>query len=127
MGVSGDDVGSLERNSWDESRLDHQRSSTMRVGLKYITPVLAAGAAAVAIAAAPAAMAETTPAPPATIATAPAAVAPNIVQTAGHGGGGFQGGGDRGGFQGGGDRGGWHGDRGWHGDNGWGNWFGWRR
>ncbi|MCW2731952.1 MAG: hypothetical protein JWR13_2768, partial [Mycobacterium sp.] len=29
----------------------------MRVGLKYITPVLAAGAAAVAIAAAPAAMA----------------------------------------------------------------------
>ena len=67
----------------------------MRVGLKYITPVLAAGAA----------------------------VAPNIVQTAGHGGGGFQGRG----FQGGGDRGGWHGDRGWHGDNGWGNWFGWRR
>jgi hypothetical protein len=118
MGVSGDDVGSLKRKSWDESRLDHQRSSTMRVGLKYITPVLAAGAAAVAIAAAPAAMAETTPAQPATIATAPAAVAPNIVQTAGHGGGGFHGGGDRGG---------WHGDRGWHGDNGWGNWFGWRR
>ena len=63
-------------------------------------------------------MAQTTPAQPATIATAPAAVAPNIVQTAGHGGGGFHGGGDRGG---------WHGDRGWHGDNGWGNWFGWRR
>src|ERR1700682_806902 len=126
MGVSGDDVGSLERNSWDESRLDqqrNQRSSTMRVGLKYITPVLAAGAAAVAIAAAPAAMAETTPAQPAMIASAPAAGGPSIVQTAGHGGGGFQGGG----FHGGGDRGGWHGDRGWHGDNGWGNWFGWRR
>src|SRR6476620_10385617 len=112
MGVSGDDVGSLKRNCWDESRLDHQRSSTMRVGRKYITPVLAACAAAVAIAAAPAAIAETTPAQPATISTAPAAVAPNIVQTAGHGGG---------------DRGGSHGDRGWHGDNGWGNWFGWRR
>jgi hypothetical protein len=125
MGVSSDDVGSLERNYWDEARLDHQRRSTMRVGLKYITPVLAAAAAAVAIAAAPAAMAEPMPAQPATIATAPAAVAHNIVQTAGHGGGGFQGGG----FHGGGDRGGWHGgDRGgWHGDNGWGNWFGWRR
>src|SRR5258707_12772484 len=65
----------------------------MRVGLKYITPVLAAGAAAMAIAAAPAALAESTPAQPATIATAPAAVAPNIVQIAGHGGGGFHGGG----------------------------------
>src|SRR5258705_10169451 len=93
MGVSGDDVGSLERNSWDESRLDHQRSSTMRVGLKYITPVLAAGAAAVAIAAAPAAMAENTPAQPATIATAPAARAPHIVHTPGHGRGGLPGGG----------------------------------
>src|SRR6202011_3989030 len=77
MGVSGEDVGSLERNYWDESRLDDQRSSTMRIGLKYITPVLAAGAAAVAIAAAPAATAETTPAQPATIATTAAAMAPN--------------------------------------------------
>ena len=117
MGVSGDDVGSLERNSWDESRLDYQRSSTMRVGLKYITPVLAAGAAAVAIAAAPAAMAETPPAQPAVVATASTATAGQIVQVDNHGGG----------DHGGGDRGGWHGDRGWHGDNGWGNWFGWRR
>jgi hypothetical protein len=39
---------------------------------------------------------------------APAAVAPNIVQIAGHGGGGFHGGA-------------------WHSDRGWGNWFGWRR
>jgi hypothetical protein len=115
MDVSGDDVGSLERNSWDESRLDHQRSSTMRVGLKYITPLLAAGAAAVAIAAAPAAMAETTPPQPATIATASTAPAGQIVQVDNHGGG------DHGGDHGGGDRGGWHGD------NGWGNWFGWRR
>jgi hypothetical protein len=35
----------------------------MRIGLKYITPALAAGAAAVAIAAAPTAMAATTDAP----------------------------------------------------------------
>jgi hypothetical protein len=116
MGVSGDDVGSLERNPWDESRLDHQRSSTMRVGLKYITPVLAAGAAAVAIAAAPAAMADPTTAQAAVVATAPTAMAGQIVQVDNHGGGGH-GGGDHGG----GDRGGWHGD------NGWGNWFGWRR
>src|SRR5258707_12155815 len=88
---------------WDESRLDYQRSSTMRVGLKYITPVLAAGAAAVAIAAPPAAMAETTPAQPATIATPSAARAPNIVQTARPGGGGFPRGADRAGLHGGGD------------------------
>jgi hypothetical protein len=55
-------------------------------------------------------MADPAPAQPATIATA-AAVAPNVVQAAGHGGGGgFHGGGW------GGDRGGWHGDRGWGGD-----------
>ena len=36
----------------------------MRIGLKYITPALAAGAAAVAIAAAPAAMADPAPAQP---------------------------------------------------------------
>jgi hypothetical protein len=59
-------------------------------------------------------MADPAPAQPATIATAQAAVAPNIVQTAGHGGGGFHGGGW------GGDRGGWHGDRGWGGP-----WFPW--
>jgi hypothetical protein len=118
MGVSTDDVGSVERNSWNKSRLDHyRRSSTMRVGLKYITPILAAAAAAVAIAAAPAALAESTPVQPATIATAAPAVAPNIVQIAGHGGGGHGGGG----FHGGGFHGG-----GWHGDRGWGhNWWPW--
>src|SRR5260370_25613463 len=87
----------------------------MRTGLKYMTPVCAAGAAAVAIAAAPVAMADPAPAQPATIATAPAAVAPNIVQIAGHGGGGFHGG------RWGGDRGGWPSERGR------GNLFCWRR
>src|SRR6195256_5761372 len=102
MGVSGDDLGPRERNPWDESRLDHQRSSTMRVGLKYITPVLAAGAAAVAIAAAPAAMADPPPAQAAGGPPAPTANAGQIVQVDNHGGGGH----------GGGDRGGWHGDNG---------------
>jgi hypothetical protein len=115
MGVSGDDTDLPWGPFWNESRLDYQRSSTMRVGLKYITPVLAAGAAAVAIAAAPAAIAEAAPAQPAVVATASTATAPHIVQTDNHGGG------DRGG-----DHGGDHGG-GWHGDNGWGNWFGWRR
>jgi hypothetical protein len=87
MGVSGDDTDSLERNSWDESRLDHQRSNTMRIGLKYITPVLAAGAAAVAIAAAPTAAAASTPAQPAVIATAPTAPADHVVQVDDHHGG----------------------------------------
>jgi hypothetical protein len=65
----------------------------MRMGLKYITPVLAAGAAAVAIAAAPAAMAESTPAQPASY----------IVQVDNHGGG------DHGGYRGG-DHGGYGGN-----------------
>jgi hypothetical protein len=109
MVVSGDDIGSLGRNSGKSPDWIIERSTTMRIK-NYITPVLAAGAAAVAIAAAPAAMADPAPAQPATIATA-AAVAPNVVQAAGHGGGGgFHGGGW------GGDRGGWHGDRGWGGD-----------
>jgi hypothetical protein len=113
MGVSRDDMGFAGAQFWKRSTKQGQRrSNTMRIGLKYITPALAA---AVAIAAAPAAMADPAPAQPATIATAPAAVAPNIVQIAGHGGGGFHGGG-------------WGGDRGgWHSDRGWGNWFGWRR
>jgi len=116
MGVSRDDMGFAGAQFWKRSTKQGQRrSNTMRIGLKYITPALAAGAAAVAIAAAPAAMADPAPAQPATIVTAPAAVAPNIVQIAGHGGGGFHGGG-------------WGGDRGgWHSDRGWGNWFGWRR
>src|SRR3979490_2237836 len=97
MGVSGDDLGPRERNSWGESRLDYQRSSIMRVGLKYITPVLAAGAAAVAIAAAPAAMAESTPPQPAVVATASTAAAGQIVQVDNHGGGDHGGGGHGGG------------------------------
>jgi hypothetical protein len=97
MGVSRDDMGFAGAQFWKRSTKQGQRrSNTMRIGLKYITPAFAAGAAAVAIA------------------TAPAAVAPNIVQIASHGGG-FHGGG-------------WGGDRGgWHSDRGWGNWFGWRR
>jgi uncharacterized membrane protein len=81
----------------------------MRMGLKYITPVLAAGAAAVAIAAAPAAWAESTPAQP----------AGHIVQVDNHGGGG-----DHGGY-GGGDHGGGYrgGDHGGYGGNWWP--FGW--
>jgi hypothetical protein len=93
----------------------------MRNGLKIITPVLAAGAAAVAISAAPIAQADPTPAQPAGIATGPTASADHVFQVAGHGGGGRGGGGRGGGFQGGG-RGGWHGDRG---QGGWGGWWPW--
>jgi hypothetical protein len=71
-------------------------------------------------------MADPIPAQPATFATAPAAVAPNIVQVDGHGGGGgyHGGGGDHGGY--GGDHGGYGG---YHGDRGYGGWFpfGWHR
>ena len=56
----------------------------MRIRLNYLTPVLAAGAAAVAIAAAPTAAADPTPAQPGAIAH---------VVPAGHGGGGHGGGG----------------------------------
>jgi hypothetical protein len=131
MVVSGDDIDSLGRNSGISPDWIIEGSTTMRIK-NYITPVLAAGAAAVAIAAAPAAMADPAPAQPATIATA-AALAPNVVQAAGHGGGGgIHGGGGGfhrggGGFHGGGwggDRGGWHGDRGWGSDS----WpWGWHR
>jgi hypothetical protein len=116
MVASGDDTGSVGRNSGMSPDWTIEGNTTVRI-TNYITPVLAAGAAAVAIAAAPAAMADPTPAQPVTIATS-AAVAPNVVQAAGHGGGGAHGGGW------GGDRGGWHGDRGWGGD--WWPW-GWRR
>ena len=83
----------------------------MRIGLKYITPVLAAGAAALAIAAAPTAVADPGWAQSATIASASAVVADY------HGGGH---GGDHGGY-GGGYRGDYHGD--YHG--GYGGWFPW--
>jgi hypothetical protein len=77
MGVSRDDMGFAGAQFWKRSTKQGQRrSNTMRIGLKYITPALAAvGAAAVAIAAAPAAMADPAPAQPATIATAPATIA----------------------------------------------------
>jgi hypothetical protein len=83
--------------------------------LSHITPVLAAGAAAVAIAAAPTALAE----PAAAQLTNPStAVASEVVPAAFHGGGGFH----AGGFHGGGDRGGFHGNHyGW----GWNPWNVW--
>jgi hypothetical protein len=100
MGVSRDDMGFAGAQFWKRSTKQGQRrSNTMRIGLKYITPALAAvGAAAVAIAAAPAATADPAPAQPATIATAAAftAVAGAVTAAAGS-------------------------------DRGWGNWFGWRR
>jgi hypothetical protein len=113
MGVSGDDMASHRRNSGKGKELiGFRRSVTMRIGLKYLTSALAAGAAAVAIAAAPAALAAPTAAEPAVNAAAPAAIAGHVVPV-GHGGG-FHGGGFHGGGWGG-DRGGWHGDRGWGG------------
>jgi hypothetical protein len=78
----------------------------MRIGLKAITPMLAAGAAPIATADAPA--------EPASIAAGP------TVEMVGHGGGGHGGGGwhgGGGGWRGGGD---WHGG-GWRG--GWNPWF----
>jgi hypothetical protein len=71
MGVSGKDVGSLVSNSGMSPNKVHHRSTTMRIRLNYLTPVLAAGAAAVAIAAAPFAAADSTLAQPAVTATAP--------------------------------------------------------
>jgi hypothetical protein len=88
----------------------------MRRKLIHVTPVLAAGAAAVAIAAAPTALAE----PAAAQLTNPStAVASEVVPAGFHGGGGGFHGGD---FHGGGDRGGFHGNRyGW----GWNPWNVW--
>src|ERR1700739_2036920 len=94
----------------------------MRIRLKAITPVLAAGAAAVATGAAPIAAPQPAPAQPASIAAGP------TVETVGHGGFGHGGFGHGGGWGGGGwHGGGWH-DDGWHGA-GWAPWFppfGWR-
>jgi len=88
MGVSRDDMGFAGAQFWKRSTKQGQRrSNTMRIGLKYITPALAAvGAAAVAIAAAPAATAD--PAP---------GSAGNDRHRGGFHGGGW--GGDRGGWQ----------------------------
>jgi hypothetical protein len=62
MGVSSDDRSSLKRDPGmaRTNRAKHRRSATMRIGLKYITPALAAGAFAAAIVAAPTAAAAST-------------------------------------------------------------------
>src|SRR5258708_37229783 len=61
MGVSGDGTALLGRNSGIGILLIQRRSSsTVRMKLNYIAPLLAAGAAAVAIAAAPIAAAAPT-------------------------------------------------------------------
>ncbi len=91
----------------------------MRKRLNYITPVLAAGAAVVAIAAAPMAGLHV-PAQPASIANAPIAVTHHIVPAA-YGGGRLHGGGWGGGGQG----GGWGGGPGWRGFGGWDGVHGW--
>ncbi|MGH3643367.1 MAG: hypothetical protein ACRDUX_30600 [Mycobacterium sp.] len=57
----------------------------MRIGLKSVTPLLWAGAAAAAIATAPIAAAGPTPAQPAAVATAPTVVTDHLV-AAGNGG-----------------------------------------
>src|ERR1700756_4452224 len=112
MGASSEDIGSHGRNSVNSTGMSVQRRSvTMWIGTKHITPVLAAGAVAVAIAAAPTAMADPVSAPPANMAAAPGILAP-----AGPGGGGGHGGG--GGGHGYGGYGGRHGYGGGHGYGG---------
>ena len=58
MGVSPNDTASQQRNPERVSKDQRGSAELMRFGYKQIIPVLAAGAAAVAIAAAPTAMAE---------------------------------------------------------------------
>ena len=79
----------------------------MRMKLTHVTPMLVAGAAAIAIAAAPAAAAE----PAAAQITPSTAVASHVVPIGHGGGGGFHGGGFHGGFYR--DRGGWGWPWGW--------------
>jgi hypothetical protein len=58
MGVSGDDMSSRIGNSGTRTDTnDYQRSATMRIKLSYMTPLLGAAAAAVAIVVAPVAAA----------------------------------------------------------------------
>jgi hypothetical protein len=59
MGGSADDTGFGGRNSRSADIPSHQRSTTMRIKVNYIAPLLAAAAAGVAIAAAPIAAADT--------------------------------------------------------------------
>jgi hypothetical protein len=60
MGVSRDDPGLLKDNSGMSPDRTIERKCLMRIGRNYLTPLLAAGAAATAIAAAPAALAAPT-------------------------------------------------------------------
>jgi hypothetical protein len=113
MGASDDDTAPLGARLWKCKRqirrsikpLDRlsRESATMRMKLTHITPMLAAGAAAVAIAAAPIAAA----APAATHLAAPSTAVTSQVVPAGFHGGGFHGGGFHG------DRGGWGWPWGW--------------
>jgi hypothetical protein len=131
MGVSGDDMTSRPSNSGSvrtrfaglstTARPAITRECDMRMKLTHITPVLAAGAAAVAIAAAP--IAAAAPAVTQLDTSSTGVTSSQVVPVAFHGGGGgFHGGGFHGG--GGGFRGnhyGW----GWH-PWGWNPW-GWGR
>jgi hypothetical protein len=60
MGVSGRDRSLLEHILESVRTRTHRESERMQIRLKYLTPLLAAGAAAAAIAAAPAALAAPT-------------------------------------------------------------------
>ena len=116
MGVSPKDTASQQRNPERVSKDQRGSAALMRFGYKQIIPVLAAGAAAVAIAAAPTAMAE-----PAAV-QQPATSATPVAADAGWHGGGCGGGWHGGGWGGGGwqaaaagtaaragTAGGWHG------------------
>ena len=60
MGVSGDDMASIKGNSGTRTdNTNYSRSDIMRMKLSYLTPLLGAAAAAVAISAAPIASAAT--------------------------------------------------------------------
>src|SRR5246127_5878251 len=86
MGVSHKDTASQQRNAGRDSKDQRGSAQTMRFGYKQVIPVLAAGAAAVAIAAAPTAMAE-----PATV-QQPSTTTPVAGDDGSHGGGGHGGG-----------------------------------
>jgi hypothetical protein len=60
MGVSGHDTGLLKDNSGMSPDRTIERKCLMRIRMNYLTPLLAAGAAAAAIATAPAALAAPT-------------------------------------------------------------------
>jgi hypothetical protein len=98
----------LGRNSGSIDIARHQRSTTVRIKMNYIAPLLAAGAAAVAIAAAPIAAADTGQSCSGTVCQSPGNVeindSPPPVQFYPYGGDAFLLGGGGGGFHGGGHR-----------------------